>query len=61
MAKPIPDLKVDKNGVSGTLSFKGEPFFCRVPWEALFAVVGTEDSKGAVWDAAIPDEIRCPP
>lgn len=35
---PIPDLKVELDRVSGTLSFKGEPFFCSVPFSAIVGV-----------------------
>ncbi len=56
MAVPIPDMKVDNLGVSGTLSFRGVPFFCFVPWNAIFAVVG-EDGKGAVFDN-VPQEVQ---
>jgi stringent starvation protein B len=48
MPVPIPDLAYDARGVSGTLSFKGNPFHCHVPWEAVIAMVG-EDGKGLVW------------
>ena len=48
MPVPIPDLRVDEEGVFGTLSFKGVPFTCFVPWGAVFALVG-EDAKGMVW------------
>ncbi len=57
MPIPIPDLKVDDNGVYGTLSFKGVPYTCWIPWSAVFAVVG-EDAKGVVWDKEIPREVK---
>lgn len=44
MPVPIPDLRLDHAGVYGTLSFKGVPYTCFVPWDAIFAVVG-EDGK----------------
>ena len=56
MPVPIPDLRVDEDGVFGTLSFKGVPFTCFVPWEAVFALVG-DDGKGMVWSTEMPDEI----
>ena len=31
MPVPIPDMKLDQAGISGTLSFKGVPFSCFVP------------------------------
>jgi stringent starvation protein B len=56
MPVPIPDLRVDDEGVYGTLSFKGVPFTCYVPWSAVFALVG-EDAKGMVWPSEMPQEI----
>lgn len=59
MAVPIPDLKVDASGFSGTLSFKQQPFFVKVPWSAVYALGGTEDHKGWVWDDDVPEEAWC--
>jgi stringent starvation protein B len=56
MPVPIPDLRIDEDGVFGTLSFKGVPFTCFVPWQAVFALVG-EDGKGMVWSTEVPQEI----
>src|SRR5688572_27119468 len=35
MPVPIPDLVVDSEGISGTLSFNRQGHFCRVPWAAV--------------------------
>lgn len=56
MPIPIPDLRVDGNGVYGTLSFNRQAFTCSVPWDAVFAVVG-DDGKGMVWPESMPPEI----
>jgi hypothetical protein len=56
MPIPIPDLRADETGVYGTLSFKGVPFTCQVPWEAIFALVG-DDAKGKVWSEDMPEQI----
>jgi len=56
MAIPIPDLKVDDEGVTCTLSFNRKPFWCRLPWSAVFALVG-EDMKGMVWPDEVPAEV----
>src|SRR5579864_6102195 len=32
MPVPIPDLRLDDDGMRCTLSFSGAPFFCVVPW-----------------------------
>lgn len=56
MAIPIPDLKVDDVGVSCTLSFSRAPFWCRLPWSAIYALVG-EDGRGMVWPDDVPQEV----
>lgn len=57
MPVPIPDLRVDEEGIFGTLSFKGIPFSCFVPWDGVFALVG-EDAKGMVWSKEMPSEVK---
>lgn len=57
MAVPIPDLRVDQEGVTGTLSFNRSPFTCFVPWEAVFALAG-DDARGMVWPPSMPPEIK---
>lgn len=57
MPIPIVDLRVDDEGLFGTLSFNRSPFTCVVPWSAVFAVVG-EDGRGMVWPGSLPPEIR---
>jgi stringent starvation protein B len=54
---PIPDLLVDEEGISGTLSFSRTPHACFVPWEAVFALVG-DDGRGMVFPESMPSEIR---
>jgi stringent starvation protein B len=56
MAIPIPDLKVDDDGVSCTLSFSRTPFWCCIPWSAVYALVG-EDGRGMVWPNDVPPEL----
>ena len=56
MAISIPDLKVDDEGVSCTLSFNRRPFWCRLPWTAIYALVG-EDMKGMIWPDEVPTEV----
>ena len=55
MRVPVPDLDIDDEGISGTLSFARRPFWCRVPWASVFAIVG-EDRRGAVWSQDAPPE-----
>ena len=56
MAVSIPDLLVDDTGVSCTLSFNRAPFYCRMPWTAIYALVG-EDGRGMVWPEDVPREV----
>ena len=56
MSIPIPDLKVDDEGVTCTLSFDRAPFWCRMPWNAIYALVG-EDGRGMMWPTDIPPEV----
>jgi stringent starvation protein B len=35
---PIEDLLCDAGGISGTLRFGGEYFWCSVPWAAVVAI-----------------------
>lgn len=56
MPVPIPDLRVDDDGVFGTLSFSRSAFSCSIAWSAVFALVG-DDGKGMVWPEDIPEEI----
>jgi len=60
MPVPIPDLYIGDEKLCGTLSFKGVPFACTVPWSAVFAVVG-EDARGRVWEDAVPPSVRNAP
>ena len=56
MAVPIPDLRVEEDGVTCTLSFGGRPFWCSMPFSAVYAVVG-EDGRGMVWPDDLPPEL----
>src|SRR5258708_2028105 len=56
MPMPIPDLRLDDDVMSCTLSFNRAPFFCVVPWASVFAMVG-EDGRGMVWPDDVPAEV----
>lgn len=56
MAVPIPDLDVDDDGVTCTLSFNRSPHWCKLPWSAIYALVG-EDGRAMVWPADVPPEV----
>jgi hypothetical protein len=56
MAVPIPDLEVGDDGITCTLSFSRRPFFCSIPWKAVFGLVG-EGGPGLVWPDDVPVEV----
>jgi stringent starvation protein B len=56
MPVPIPDLRLDEDGISCTLSFNRTPFFCVLPWISVYALVG-DDGRGMVWPDNVPPEV----
>lgn len=56
MAVPIPDLDVGDEGISCTLSFNRSPFWCFMPWSAVYMLVG-EDGRGMIWPEDVPPEL----
>jgi stringent starvation protein B len=56
MPVPIPDLRLDDESLSCTLSFNRSPFYCVVPWPSVFAMVG-DDGRGMVWPDDVPQEL----
>src|SRR3954471_11525955 len=60
MPVPIPDLRLDDESMSCTLSFNRSPFYCVVPWPSVFAMVG-DDGRGMVWPDEMPPELTKPP
>lgn len=56
MPVPIPDLRLDDESMSCTLSFNRQKFFCVVPWLSVFAMVG-DDGRGMVWPDDVPQEL----
>jgi len=53
---PIPNLTVSDEAVSCTLSFNRSPVWCKMPWNAIFAVVSDVDGRGVVWPEDVPVE-----
>jgi hypothetical protein len=43
LAKPIPDLQIDAEGISATLSFDGAPFYCFLPWTSIMQLSNGEE------------------
>ncbi len=59
MAVRIPDLDVGDDGVSCTLSFNRSPFWCFMPWSAIYGLVG-DDGRGMIWPEDVPVELSQP-
>ena len=49
MRVPIKDLEVEPDAICGTLSFSRRPFWCRIPWTAVYAIVSDVDRRGFSW------------
>ncbi|HTJ81519.1 MAG TPA: ClpXP protease specificity-enhancing factor SspB [Polyangiaceae bacterium] len=57
MRVPVPDLDIDDEGISGTLSFNRRPFWCKIPWSAVYAIIDA-DKRGAAWPEDAPSGSR---
>ena len=57
LAVPIPDLRVDGEGIYGTLSFNRSPFTVTVPWGSVFALAD-DQGRAMVWPDSLPEELR---
>ena len=53
----IEDLRVNDYGISGTLSFSGQPFHCTVPWTSVYGLVSEDNSRGKLFEEDYPDEL----
>jgi hypothetical protein len=56
MAKPIPDLSVEEDGIRCTLSFSGSSVACAFPWNSIFLAILSDRSIGAAWPEYAPPE-----
>jgi stringent starvation protein B len=56
MPIPIPDLRVDEEGVSATLSFSRVPYQTFIPWSAVYIVACT-DGRGVLYDEDVPKDL----
>jgi stringent starvation protein B len=54
---PIRDLDVGDDGVRCTLSFSRTPFFCVLPYPAIFAMVSEDGGRAMVWPEDVPVEV----
>lgn len=49
---PIQNLLVDNKGISGVLSFSGNPFHCFVPWNEI-VVISNELGQSKSWTSNV--------
>jgi len=54
---PIRDLDVGDDDVRCTLSFSRSPFYCVIPYQAVFAMVSEDGGKAMVWPEDVPPEV----
>jgi stringent starvation protein B len=53
----VQDLEWDEVGVRSTLTFGGQPFFCDVPWSAVWAMRSHVDNQMMLWPEDLPEEM----
>jgi stringent starvation protein B len=56
MPIPIPDLKVDDDGITATLSFSRTPHRTFVPWSAVY-IVACNDGRGILYYEDVPEDV----
>jgi stringent starvation protein B len=54
LVPPIVDLALDAHAISGTLSFRGQPFHVVVPWHAVVAALVEGEREPATWPLDLP-------
>ena len=53
----ITDLVIDDEGLSGTLTFSGQPYRCVLPWTAVYAAMIDGEHRGTVWPEDVPEDV----
>jgi hypothetical protein len=56
LVPPIVDLDIGEDALSATLSFNRRPEHCRIPWAAIWGLVG-DDGRGMIWPESVPPEV----
>jgi hypothetical protein len=56
LVPPIVDLDIGAEALSATLSFNRRPEFCKIPWSAIWGLVG-DDGRGMIWPESVPPEV----
>lgn len=45
----ISDFEVDEKGIRASLSFRGVPHFCDIPWSAVCAIISEKTDQAFAW------------
>ena len=53
----LVDFAYDERGVRASLSFKGQAFFCDVPWTSVYGLFSHADNGRLTWPRSLPAEI----
>lgn len=53
----LADFAYDARGVRASLSFQRQPFFCEVPWSAVYSLYTHVDNERLTWARSLPTEI----
>lgn len=53
----LADFAFDSRGVRASLSFQRQPFFCDIPWSAVYALFSHVDNERLTWARSLPREI----
>jgi stringent starvation protein B len=56
LTPPITDLQLGDAFLYATLMFNGVPSYCKIPWEAIYAMSVAGEGKTAVWEHDVPKE-----
>jgi stringent starvation protein B len=57
LSPAIRDLVIDDTGISGTLTFGGQPFHVELPWTAVYAAMVEGEQRGTVWPEDVPEDV----
>jgi stringent starvation protein B len=53
----IDDFAFDDDGVRASLTFNKVPFFCEIPWSAVFQMTSTVNADRMMWPDSLPAEL----
>jgi hypothetical protein len=53
----LADFDYDDDGLRASLSFGGTPFFCDIPWTAVYGMTSSIDGERMLWPDSFPREL----